>query len=500
VSCGNFENLAQKLSVILATPLRLQVNLLRILERDAAAADVLARFVLEKSNGLQARLRCLDALDEKSPAKLTVEHWMIIEELATQGMLNDSDARNRVRDLVQRLDAKGRQDVLLRLAGGSASEAISTWFVTRYVNTKKLSDAAGGWGSILRRLGERAPADLTWLQQLADINDEAAAELAGLLREQGALPVDRAGHAPDWVPTPKYAELMIGLLDSPSQLVWSFALEALAKAPPKAEPDLLPAVERIALSPQSVKDVRTGAWRVLLRHLAARPDVAPRIAAFFRDAAKHGEFYELGIVAPLEASPVTERMELLRSILGLDLELADAEWLSNIFSTLPPEDAAPLYAGAVRLDTPAKRAMLVGVIDLGPLAKSSGGLEFLKGIALDASLSAQARYYAYASAGEAGNSWLDWMQLAEADDPIVALRDTPELADWVRQLPRAEQDRFLGALAKSRYPELRKKRLEVYPRDRTDYRQVLTDALEDPSECRSKTGCGGADLSGQGSG
>jgi hypothetical protein len=263
--------------------------------------------------------------------------------------------------------------------------------------------------------------------------------------------------------------------------VLSFALEALAKAPPKAEPDLLPAVERIAISPRTTEvDVRASAWKVLLRHLAARPDAAPRIAAFFRDAAKHGEFYELGIVAPLEASPVTERMELLRSILGLDLELADAEWLSNIFSTLPPEDAAPLYAGAARLDTPAKRAMLVGVIDLGPLAKSSGGLEFLKGIALDPSLPPEARYSAYAIAGEAGKAWLDWLQLAEADDPILGQMKVSE--EWMRQLPRSAQDRFLAALAKSRRPATRAWRLDLYPRERTEYRTVMIEALDDPSE------------------
>jgi len=165
----------------------------------------------------------------------------------------------------------------------------------------------------------------------------------------------------------------------------------------------------------------------------------------------------------------------------LDLELEDAGWLSRHFSTLPVEEAATLYAGAVRLDTPAKRAMLVGSIDLSPLAKSPSGLEFLKGIALDALLAAQIRYDALAYAGEAGKAWFDWSQLAEADDPIVEFALKQNLTDWMPNFSRAEQDRFLGALAKSRIPALRAKRLEIYPQERADNVQVLLDALTDSS-------------------
>ena len=106
---------------------------------------------------------------------------------------------------------------------------------------------------------------------------------------------------------------------------------------------------------------------------------------------------------------------------------------------------------------------------------------------MDSSLSPRVRLNAVRSTGEAGRAWLDWTKLVEAGDLIAEEAGVDNLTRWLQQLPGAEQDAFLDALARSKSPVLHGSRLDIYPRDRPDYPDVLRKALEDPSETVQRT-------------
>ncbi len=488
IACGEADDLARKLLAIETSALFRWMDPSEILDLVPEAANVFAASVLDRSRSLDTRLRYFNALLEKSPARITADAWMIVEEVATLDLPQGN--RNRTRSYVERLEGLGKLDVLQRLAAGNAGEQIIQWFDSRYVKPKKLGEAPGTWGAVLRRQGKRDHSALLLLERLAEANDEAAVELAAFLR---ARSVEAPGFKPTpehrdpaWAPSPKYAELMTRLLDVQDQVVLQVALEALALAEPKAEPDILPVLERIVMAPSSVKDVRAAALKTLLRHLGARPETAgPTIAALYRKAQR--QFSEdpaaAGVAEAVGSTPGTVRLELFRHALALDLDPGDAQWLGELFGQLPGHDGWKLILDSLpKLDTPGKRLALLGYIWPEELTKNPAGLEFLHSIATDSRLGTWVRLNAAHFAGEVGMAWLDWTKLAEAGDPIVEAESDPRLQAWLLQRPGAEQDAFLEVLSRSKSEVLRESRLDIYPRDRPEYPDVLSKALEDPSE------------------
>lgn len=489
IAAGDTRDLVTKLQVLDQGQLFAKVMSSDLLGREPAAADAFLARLVDRSSHVMTRRTYFDALLELAPLKLTEEHWAIVEELATEN-------RGRILGYIQRLESLGKFDILGRLAAGNSGEQMNEWFEARYLKTNKLREAPGKWAAVLRHPAQRQgrpTMHLSWLHRLAEANDEAAVEFAAYLRARSVgdpgLNPTRPNHDPNWTPSPKYAELMAGLLDSKDPVVLTIALEALAITTPGADVDILPALERLLLGESGNESVCTAAVKALLRHLESQPGTGAAVAAIFRKHCR--QRLETCTANAVRATPAPVLLDLFRELFALDLDEGDSGWIPVLFEQLPqPEAWNLLLENLPKLDTPGKRSALLGGLEAGELAKSTAGLEFLRGVAMDASLSPRVRLNAVRSTGEAGMAWLDWAELARKDDPIVEEVSDHSLGLWLAQRPRAEQDAFLDALARSKSPVLRESRLDIYPRDRPDYPDVLLKALEDPSEVVQRTAVG----------
>ncbi|MBI4601854.1 MAG: tetratricopeptide repeat protein [Planctomycetes bacterium] len=485
-------DLARKLESLEKSWLHQQV-IYPLAEREAPGAlEAMAARAAEKGCPLDVRLRYLDILLEKAPEKLPEGHWRIVEERAAEIVERNEADRHTVPRYVEKLEALGRFDALRDLAGGNAGLAIVEVFETRYVKPKKLAQAPGAWGAVLRAARLWGDESFPALHLLAERNDEAAAEFAGFLRAKEAeWPTYRPyGERPDkaWTPSPRYAELMAGLLDSQDPVVLAIALEALAIAPKGADPEALPALERLVLAPPDLH-VREYAVYCLLQRLAARPEAAGDASRILlEDWRRRRGQMEQNEESPLQGVQKQGRIghqHVQRSrrghedhsmfgpyAIGWALDAVDKRAYQRLHGAAL---AAELKEGDQDFLDWVRRLLPKGSAELQDL-------EPLRGLALNAKVHASVRAWAVRTAGDAGKGWLDWRKLIEAGDMLLIYVHVDDFAEWFAALDSKEQDPVLEALAKSPEAHARHRRLELYPRTRPEYPEVLLKALEDPDE------------------
>ncbi len=484
IAAGDSSGFPEKLLAIEQCLLFGSTSLHDLLDRVPEAADAFAARALDKTAPLDSRLRYLEALAAKDPAKLTREHWAILEEAATLAV-EQSSTREQTRQLVDLLVRLGKLDVLQQLAAGNAGRYMVERFQKDFAETKKLGEAPGIWGAILRRTLRENPTAYALLRSLADVNDEAATEHTAFLRvrsvEAPTVKLEAPKREPSWTPSPKYVELMIGLLDLNDEEVLGLALGVLERASQGLGPESLPALERLFGSSVSENNgVPAASFRVILRMLELRPDAGPAVAELCRKTPGEARNYAL---ASLGRAPIAVRRSLFQSALALDVGAEDGSWLNLLLRALPTEDRSKLLLERLAsFDTTKKRAALIEMEGVSDLVSIPAGSSFLKGAALDTSLAVGYRVIAAQSAGEVSMEWLDWAQLVKTEDPLVEGVSHDWLRPWLEKRPQQEQDLFLETLGKSKKPRLRQLRLLIYPLRRPERVDVLLKALDDPSE------------------
>ena len=497
LAAGDRQDLVRKVTLVEGSHLTHTGILGDALEREPALADTYAERAKDRALSLEVRRKYFYSLFGTMPAKLGPEHFQIVEEL------EGTDARHAIGSL----EAAGRFDVLDSLAGGLAAKELLQHFQAKHRDKGNIREAPASWAPVLRKLrhlGKEAPG---LLHQIAEVNDEAAAELAAILasRRDEAPAYDGYGARKDpaWTPSPRYAELMAGLLESDDPMTLAIALEALALAPKGVGPEVLPALERLVVTPPE-SHVREFAVYALLERFATRPETGPEVARIVLlqsqicEPFRHSESAlppRLGRVThahpnrphatPLEwvsrEVGVSTLTDLLPHVLALGTseetrKLLECYAVSGFLGRKPSE---AVLAVAARLETRAQRAAAVLLDQEGQaLARAPQGLALLRSVATDRDAELEARKWALSLASQAAADWFDWPAFLAGDDPILASNPyslQPALGAWLERQPPRVQETVLGKLAEK--PALLGLRVLVYPRDRADRIQVLEAAL-----------------------
>jgi tetratricopeptide (TPR) repeat protein len=446
LAAGDFSDLPRKLKAIENTGLLDQSRLFWILESNPPAAQEMAARILDPEPWVGTRARYLEALLMKSPASVGKEHFKVLEELARSG----NDPNPSIRGFIPALESRGDFDLLGRLASiESASKSILQYFNEKYRSDATLAEAPAEWAPVLRKV-PGAMGALSLLQRLAEAKDEAVPEFAAMLGEVRGLLGFRKRSDRNWRPSPRYAEAMAGLLSSRDPFVLETALEALALAPKGVGPEILPALERLALSPPDLH-VREFALYALLHRFSSRPETGPEVARILlADHAKNSSttvnvnnpYGPLGNIEHAHGSGSRKGYD--DSILGWVL---DAIPRGTLLSLLPPV----LSAGGGE-NKPQLTTWLYS-----HLPQPEGDRTIL--------------------------SLLDWPTLIEKDDPIldnVGQDDFGRLFEsWVQGLPDQERDRIYLKLRTTHRPRLIAWLFSHYPKDRPDYQSLIETALAD---------------------